>query len=48
MITIEEYITIHINEEHDYAYANSETDYDMCLYCDCVRHKNSNDWRIGI
>jgi hypothetical protein len=48
MITIEEYITIHINEEHDYVYANDETDYDMCLYCDCVRHKNSNDWRIGI
>ena len=47
-VTIEEYISTHINEEHDYSYANNESDYDMCLYCDCVRHKNSNDWRIGI
>jgi len=46
MITIEEYITIHINEEHDYSYANDERDYDMCLYCECVKYVGSDEWVV--
>ena len=46
MITIKEYIDTHINEEHDYSYANDERDYDICLYCDCVRYKDSNEWVV--
>lgn len=43
---IKEYINTHINEEHDYSYANDERDYDICLYCDCKRYVNSNDWVV--
>ena len=45
-VTIEEYISTHINEEHDYSCANDERDYDICLYCDCKRYVNSNDWVV--
>ena len=41
---MKEYIHRHINEEHDYSYANDERNYDMCLYCDCIRYKDSNKW----
>jgi hypothetical protein len=43
---IKGYIHRHINEEHDYSYANDERDYDMCLYCDCIRYKDSNKWVV--
>ena len=43
---IREYIHKHINEEHDYSYATDERDYDMCLYCDCIRYKDSNKWVV--
>jgi hypothetical protein len=43
---IKEYIDIHINEEHDYSYADDERDYDLCLYCDCRRYKDSNKWVV--
>ncbi len=45
-VEIKEYIDTHINEEHDYSYANDERDYDMCLYCECVRYKDSNEWVV--
>jgi hypothetical protein len=43
---IKGYIHRHINEEHDYSYANDERDYDLCLYCDCRRYKDSNKWVV--
>lgn len=43
---LKEYIHRHINEEHDYSYANDERDYDLCLYCDCRRYNNSNKWVV--
>lgn len=44
---IREYINTHVQEEHDYSFATDDRDYDVCLYCDCIRYKNSNEWKIG-
>lgn len=43
---IKEYIEEHIRDEHDYSFATDERDYDICLYCDCRRYTNSNEWVV--
>jgi hypothetical protein len=43
---IKEYVDKHINEEHDYSYATNR-DYDVCLYCDCIRYVDSSEWVVG-
>lgn len=40
------YVQKHINEEHDFSYANDKRDYDICLYCDCRRYNNSDEWVV--
>jgi hypothetical protein len=45
-VEIQEYIDTHINEEHDYSFATDDRDYDMCIYCECVRYKDSNEWVV--
>jgi hypothetical protein len=44
---IKEYVDKHINEEHDYFYATDDRDYDVCLYCDCIRYVDSSEWVVG-
>lgn len=46
-VCISTYIEKHINEQHDYSYANDERDYDICLYCDCRRYVGSDDWVVA-
>lgn len=45
-VEIKNYVDKHISEEHDYSFANDERDYDMCLYCDCVRYKDPYEWVV--
>ncbi len=47
---ITEYIQQHIDSEHAYLCWQDSTDegelanYDVCLECDCVRYKGTEDW----